>query len=137
MKKLYEVKIKEKIVDVSINEKSTDTPVIFTTESGNKIKIDSYHSQDCCEHVYADFGILKYVVDEIKKETIEDLYFIGVEGMGFLMCFNEGYTEKKYFIPCYNYQNGYYSSSLELQVSIGNVKTTFDISEMVDSSHVN
>ena len=38
---------------------------------------------------------------------------------------------EKFFIPCYNEQNGYYSSNLELILHKGKAKETIDVSEYV------
>lgn len=42
------------------------------------------------------------------------------------------FDEKKVFIPCYNYQNGYYGSDLELIIKNNNVQTKIDISNLVE-----
>ena len=39
---------------------------------------------------------------------------------------------EKFFIPCYNSQNGYYSSELELILKRGKAKEVMDISEFVE-----
>lgn len=76
-------------------------------EFGNGIKIENYHYQECCEHVYADFTALK---DEAGQyEFAEDIKIEKVKGYGFRI---EGF-----FIPCYNSQNGYYGSDLKLVIS--------------------
>ena len=106
----------------------------------NGYELESYHEQDCCEHVYADFEILKdYNVSTKTGKTIniEDIdfeehleYLIqGIENEGFNMISKIG---EKFFIPCYNSQNGYYSSELELILKRGRVKEVMDISEFVE-----
>lgn len=106
----------------------------------NGYELESYHEQDCCEHVYADFEILKdYNVSTKTGKTInikdidfeEHLEYLiqGIENEGFNMISK---IEEKFFIPCYNSQNGYYSSELELILKRGKVKEVMDISEFVE-----
>lgn len=66
------------------------------------------HYRDCCEHVYADWEqvandslALQYDFDRLKIQ--ENKY-------GFR--FGDG--KHWVFVPCYNIQNGYYSSELEV-----------------------
>lgn len=88
----------------------------------NDFELTYYHEQDCCESVYADFKILKaYNLSTVtgKKINIYNIDFEEdikkliecVEGQGFNMVSKIG---EKFFIPCYNEQNGYYSDNLEL-----------------------
>lgn len=70
--------------------------------------IDYDHEQDCCEHNYADFEALKddvlFMQKEFEKLTIEradDGFSIYLDG-------------ERFFCPCYSYQNGYYSSSVDV-----------------------
>lgn len=106
----------------------------------NGYKLEYYHSQDCCEAVYADFEMLKnYNVSTVTgkiidikeidfRENLERL-IEGIEGQGFNMISKK---EEKFFIPCYNQQNGYYSSSLELILyKKDNVKEVLNISDYV------
>jgi hypothetical protein len=76
-------------------------------DNGSKITFD--HDQDCCEHNYADFG----QIEESAKNTVfnEELIFEAVEGSGFRFG-SEG--THMFFIPCYSYQNGYYSSDIDV-----------------------
>lgn len=92
--------------------------------------LTSEHEQDCCENVYADFSVLKYHKDLIGK-PIGGLTIKQVTGMGFLLCF----ADEKIFIPCYNYQNGYYSSRLSLSIGDGKTTTKIDIGECVEYHH--
>jgi len=71
----------------------------------NGAKIYDYHEQDWCESVYAswqegleDTYFKEQVHYEIEIELVED-YGIRINGYG---------------IPCYNRQNGYYSSELKI-----------------------
>lgn len=85
-----------------------------------------YHSQDCCEHVYADFEVLKSynlstktgktinIKDIDFKENLQNL-IEGINEAGFNMISKIG---EKFFVPCYNVQNGYYNDKLELILQI-------------------
>lgn len=97
------------------------------------------HEQDCCENVYADFEVLKnYNVSTVtgKNINIKDIDFNeelkefieSVKGLGFNMISKIG---EKFFVPCYNIQNGYYNNQLELELydNKGNLKFRIDISE--------
>ena len=68
--------------------------------------LTAYHSQDCCEVVYADFNQLRDT--DILDHEFNDLSIEDVPDAGFRL---EGY-----FVPCYNEQNGYYSSNLTVKV---------------------
>ena len=99
-------------------KKITDEGIIFN----NGYKLEHYHDQDCCEHVYADWEILKTYNVSLKtgekiniknidfKQTIKTL-INPVPNAGFNLVSKEG---EKFFVPCYNEQNGYYSSNLTL-----------------------
>lgn len=93
----------------------------ITFDDGTKI-ID-VHEQDCCEHVYADWKQLEdtgFLGKEIKEIEIE-----GVKESGFRI--------NGFFVPCYDVQNGYYSSDLEIVIAKpdGKDKRVIDISEFV------
>lgn len=106
----------------------------------NGYELRAYHKQDCCENVYADFEILKdynvstktgktIKIQEIDfEETLEQL-IQGIDGQGFNMISKIG---EKFFVPCYNSQNGYYSSDLELILCKSeNLREVLDISDFV------
>lgn len=105
----------------------------------NGYELEYYHEQDCCEHVYADFDILSNYnlstkigktinIKEIDfKEELEEL-IEGIQEQGFNMVSK---IEEKFFVPCYNEQNGYYSSELELILRKGKTKEIIDISNFV------
>jgi hypothetical protein len=128
MKDIYKKELGYEIVNVVFDAESTDESVMFVGEK-TTIKLTTYHGQDCCEHVYADFSIFKHVSSEIINKTFRELTIYGVKEMGMLVCLDD----QKYFVPCNNRQNGYYSSTLELQVNVDSTKTLVDISELVEA----
>lgn len=91
----------------------------------NGIVIKDYHDQDWCEQVYADWSSLDDTsfYDTIFTEVEIEL----IEGIGFRI--------NKYLVNCYNSQNGYYSSALDLVISYPNGKRdTIDISDYVEDN---
>lgn len=106
----------------------------------NGYELEYYHEQDCCEHVYADFGVLKdynistktgktiNIKDIDFKETLLEL-IDGIKGQGFNMISK---IEEKFFVPCYNSQNGYYSSELRLILYKEKGKEIMDITDCVE-----
>ena len=101
--------------------------------------LEYYHDQDCCEYVYADFDILETYNVSIKtgknikikeidfREKLSEL-IEGIEGMGFNIISKIG---EKFFLPCYNKQNGYYSNELELILYKQGNKETLNITDFV------
>ena len=83
--------------------------------------IEYYHDQDCCEHVYADFI-------QLQDTDIFQQSFTGVEIEGVK---DSGFRLNGYFVPCYNVQNGWYSSDLVLVITAPAGKTRVDISDYV------
>jgi hypothetical protein len=93
----------------------------------NGATISHYHSQDCCEHVYADWASLKD--QSLEDVEFNDFIIEKVAGSGFRIV---AANKNAYFVPCYNEQNGYYSSALELIIGFkGNTKQV-DISDCVE-----
>lgn len=106
----------------------------------NGYKLIAYHEQDCCENVYADFEILKTYnvstrtgksikIQEIDfNENLEEL-IQGIKEQGFNMVSK---IEERFFVPCYNEQNGYYSNNLELILyKNNNIKEILDITDWI------
>ena len=113
-----------------------ETSIIFD----NDYKLETFHDQDCCEEVYADFSVLQtYNVSNITGKTInireidfeENLNKLvkGVEGQGFNLISKIG---ENFFVPCYNEQNGYYSSNLELILRKNKNTETLDITDFIE-----
>lgn len=92
-----------KILDV------TDYGIIF--DDGTEIT--DYHEQECCEFNYADYEQL----DDIARITDFDtsnLVFEEVSDSGFRF---GNAPNKMFFVPCYSYQNGYYSSNVQIYLN--------------------
>ena len=110
---------------VKIKEISNDC-VTFSDGS----TLYDYHVQDCCEEVYADWNYLKQessikFVEQIKRIEVYLLRDTGIE----LFFHTEDYEKHRFFVPCYNTQNGYYSGELSLIFSTGNFFIEADIQE--------
>ena len=122
----------KKIQDIKVEEEKLT--IIF--EDGEIISYATEHDQHCCEHVYGDFSIFKYNKEELLNEKIKEIELVKVEGEGFLLRFNKDYSSStKVFIPCYDFQNGYYSSNLKLQITRGETKTEIDITNLVSAHY--
>jgi hypothetical protein len=92
------------------------------------VKISDNHEQDCCERVFADWENMKYYPERPLPDAnvdVKTLELVGdprkpdfiepVEGLGFKMKVKDADGGDGYIlVECYNRQNGYYSSDLEL-----------------------
>lgn len=127
-KEIYKLDISGKVEEFESDEEFLKIKI-----AGETIIFETNHDQDCCEHVYGDYSNVKYYKERIIDKDIKDIVIKSVSEMGFMICFNEQYgVGVKIFIPCYNSQNGYYSSNLDLVIKRGDVKTTIDISNNVE-----
>lgn len=92
-------------------------------DGGHAITFD--HEQDCCEENYADFE----QVDDIARAATftHPLQFEAVDGFGFRF----GNENNMHFVPCYSFQNGYYSSDIRIFYD-GKEVLYFDAQEMLD-----
>jgi len=105
-------------------------PKVNITDDGidfNGIALCDYHSQDCCENVYADWSAMQDYVEQIEGKKFKTLTIKAVDEMGLLLCFDD----VKVLIPCHNEQNGYYSGDLELQIERDNIIKKIDVSDFV------
>jgi hypothetical protein len=96
-----------------------------------KIKISHYHEQDCCESVYVDWSYVKDTsfgrLQALIRKQLHRLTIKGVNETGVLFrlsYFVDGVAGEQphvesfaWLAPCYNDQNGYYSSELDLVVN--------------------
>lgn len=97
-------------------------------EFENGTKLYSDHQQDCCESHYLSFGDV--TIDDFKglefDLTGED-FFKRIEDYGIELIPVVGYSIK---IPGYGYNNGYYSSKLDLVLTDDkDFKRVFNISD--------
>ena len=95
-------------------------------EFSNGKQITQNHTQDCCEHVYADFEAIDDLAYDY--EFTEPLLFEEVEGYGFRFG-NEG---KMVSVPCYDVQNGYYSSVLRILYDYETVIPHCELEHQID-----
>jgi len=121
----YEMALKINFIKpVSIQEISEEG-VLFSDGS----LLTHHHMQDCCEHVYADWQYLREESPSRIKE-IRAFEVFEVPNTGIRIVFLNGdYEEHASFVPCYNSQNGYYNSNLEIVLLGGNVKIGADVSK--------
>lgn len=98
-----------KIVEINVGQGSgrVDGEQGHIRFSDGTFLVDA-HWQDCCESVYADW-------DHLKDEAgIYDTDFselsIGYRREGIRLCG----IGRSFFVPCYNEQNGYYNSNLDI-----------------------
>lgn len=82
----------------------TDKEMRF--DNGNVITFD--HEQDCCESNYADF---KQIDDLAKTIDFDPDLIFEVAEYGFR--FGDA-RNGLFFVPCYSYQNGYYTDEVDI-----------------------
>jgi len=129
-KTLWSEKFEKKRIDLVTVE---DEAVTLSFGSDGKIKFSTHHDQDCCEHVYGDFSVIKYYKEQLEGKSLREIEVKSVQDMGFLLSFQFGYREyAKILIPCYNYQNGYYSSNLYLTIKKQELEIKLDIGGCVE-----
>jgi len=97
----------------------------------NDIDIDDFHSQDCCEQVYADFSALNDTGFENEMKRIKPTFEQVVASIEKL---SYGFRVMGYFVPCYDIQNGYYSNNLEIRITEKGKKFVIDVSDC--QSHI-
>ena len=132
---IYREPINGKVLDIEVDNKMTDLELVFVFENGERIKLSYDHNQDCCEHVYADFEQIKYYKKEIIGKEFKEMVIQGVDEIGFIICLYQDWEKAvKVFVPCYNEQNGYYGSNLDLIITSNGIKKTIDISGLVEDN---
>lgn len=103
-------------------------------EFDNGFALCSDHDQDCCESHYLSFADLTISDFEgLEFDLTDELFFKRVEGYGIELLPLAGHPVR---VPGYGYNNGYYSSHLDLCLMDGNNNKEFkyDISECQDIS---
>ena len=97
-------------------------------EFENGIVLSSDHQQDCCETHYlscSDLTIDDF--DGLEFDLTNDNFFKRIKKYGIELIPIKGYSVK---IPGYGFNNGYYSSDLELTLSNGgDFQKSYDISK--------
>jgi hypothetical protein len=99
-----------------------------TVEFENGINLYSNHERDCCESHYISLEDL--TIDDfegLEFDLSKDDFFKRIEDYGIELIPVNGHSVK---IPGYGYNNGYYSSQLDLILTNGkDFSKTYDISE--------
>ena len=96
-----------------------DEEILFS--DGSKITFE--HIKDCCEYNIADFSQLDDIARSTEFDT-SNMIFEAVPDSGFRF----GNPNKMFFVPCYSYQNGYYSDEIDILFN-GNYVLCFDCEE--------
>jgi len=100
----------------------------------NGTKLFSNHEQDCCETHFLDFSDLEISdFDDLEFNLTSGDFFKRIEGYGIELVPIKGYSVK---VPGYGYNNGYYSTDIELVIADINGVTikSYDVSECQDIS---
>lgn len=97
-------------------------------EFDNGIKLCSNHEPDCCESHYLYLKDLSMVdFDGLEFDLSTDAFFERLDGYGIALKPVIGHPVR---IPGYGYNNGYYSSQLDLILTDGKgFSKVFDITE--------
>ncbi len=106
-----------KVVKVTSNE----------IEFENGVKLHSEHRRDCCENHYLSFNDL--TLNDFEGLTFnlsDDSFFKRVPDYGIELIPTNGHPVR---IPGYGYNNGYYSSNLDLVIKGSDFEKTFDVSD--------
>lgn len=99
-------------------------------EFSNGMRLYSEHNQDCCEQHWLSFSDLSLEDFEgLEFDLQQDSFFERIEGYGIAIKPIFGH---KIRVPGYSYNNGYYSSNLDLvltDVGERNIYQKYDITE--------
>src|SRR4051794_14224088 len=123
-----------------IFERTFDEAAVISLKGGlltvGDITITDEHEQDCCERVYADFSAFEHHLKQLNAMGVRRLEIKAVQGTGLVFFFyqHSDYSEPNrvgVLVNCYNEQNGYYSSNLQLVIRIGKSEQKIDVSEVV------
>lgn len=102
-------------------------------EFDNKVKLTSDHSRDCCETHYLSFeDLTEQDFEGLEFDLTNDDFFKRIEDYGIELIPISGHSVK---IPGYGHNNGYYSSNLDLQLTLdGKLIKSYDISDCQEIS---
>lgn len=97
-------------------------------EFDNGVRLDSNHDSDCCESHYLSLKDITLAdFDGLEFDLTGEEFFERVDGYGIALKPLAGHPVR---IPGYGYNNGYYSSQLELVLSDNKgFRKVFDISD--------
>ena len=97
-------------------------------EFDNGIRLDSHHDSDCCESHY--LSLKDITLDDfngLEFDLTGEEFFERIDGYGIALKPLVGHPVR---IPGYGYNNGYYSSNLDLVLSYNKgFRKVFDISD--------
>jgi len=96
-------------------------------EFENGITLSSSHESNCCESHYLSFSDLTIDdFDGLEFDLTNDDFFKRIDGYGIELMPVKGHSVK---VPGYGYNNGCYSSNLDLTLSGNGFNKTFDVTE--------
>lgn len=131
-KEVYDKEFQQKEI-ASVKCEEDSITLNFSDET--VFTLETYHSQDCCEHVYGDWSAVKAQFQELVGQKLSQVVIKAVEEMGILVNFVTYYSNNhKVFVACYNSQNGYYSDNLSLRVKDGDTVTEVDLAGYIEDS---
>lgn len=89
------------------------------------------HDSDCCESHYLDLSNIELSdFDDLEFDLSDENFFNRITDYGIELVPVKGHSVK---IPGYGYNNGYYSSNLNLELTLPDgIRKEFDISECQD-----
>lgn len=139
---LYSKVLNKSLTDFKFDDREESITFVFGNES---LTLSAVHQQDCCEVVYADFDAVQMYRNQLIREQKEEeeygfnvIEIKPVEDTGIILGFSGSWYSYpvNILIPCYNQQNGYYSSNLILNIKYTNeneesVTLTTDISSNI------
>lgn len=126
MKKIQKKKEKLDLNKLTKVTKVTKDSILFD----NGLELSSYHSTDCCEHHWVDFGAVDINdFDGLEFDLSTDKFFNRIPDYGIELVPVKGWSVR---IPGYGNNNGYYSDKLDLTLSDGRIFDITDCQEVTD-----
>ena len=111
------ISIYSKVIEVNYKEIKFD----------NGLRLYSNHHDECCESHYLSFEDLKTEdFEDLEFDLTNDNFFKKIDDYGIELIPVKGYSIK---IAGYGFNNGYYSSELELVLTDGKEFRQYDISD--------
>jgi len=129
MKKIQKKKEQLKKLDLKKLTKVTKVTKDFI-KFDNGLELSSYHSTDCCEHHWVEFGAVDINdFDGLEFDLSDDKFFNRIPDYGIELVPVKGWSVR---IPGYGNNNGYYSDKLDLTLSDGRIFDISDCQEITD-----